>query len=268
VVEPSGVTTDAFGRVWTSDAGIHRLQWFEPDGRLGGQAGTLGSDAGQLRVPGAIVRLGSLGVAVLDIENRRVVTYDLHGRLVGTLVQLDDPALTAQTGRIDPIALAADRGGAVVVADRERDRLLAFDFSGRYLRSLGGVGAKPGSFRGLAGVASTPKGELFTAERANARVQRLDASGRPVTWWPIAVGSKRGAMPVAVDDSSRVAVADEGAGTLWLFSATGVPIASHHGLERPRALAWAPDGSLLVAEAGGSRVTRWRLRLRTAPRGE
>jgi DNA-binding beta-propeller fold protein YncE len=268
VIEPSGVATDAFGRVWTSDAALHRLQWLEPGGRFLGQAGTLGSDPGQLRQPGSIVRLGSLGVAVLDVENRRIVTYDLLGRLVGVLVDLEDPAVASATGRVDPVALAADRGGAMVVADRERERLVAFDFAGRYLRSLGGIGSRPGSFRGLAGIAATPRGELITTERGNARVQRLDASGRPLTAWPLDVGSRRGALPVAVDDSSRVAVADEGAGALWVFDGQGHPIAARRGLDRPRALAFTPDGALLVAEAGGSRVTRWRLRPRSADRGD
>ena len=49
---------------------------------------------------------------------------------------------------------------------------MGFDFSGRFLRTLGGFGARPGSFRGLGGLATAPRGGLVTAERVNARVQR------------------------------------------------------------------------------------------------
>lgn len=256
---PSGVTTDAFGRVWVADEAAHRILWYSPDGTRLGEAGTLGSDPGQFRRPTDLVRLGSLGVAVLDVENRRVVSYDLFGRLLGVLVTLDDPSLRDAVGRVDPVGLAADRGGALMVADRDRDRVLAFDFSGAYLRTLGGVGSRPGSFRGLSGLALGPRGELVTAERTGARIQRLDAGGRVIGSWPLAVAPAPGALPVAVDDSARVAVADETGGTLRLFARDGRLLARLDGLARPTALAFAPDGTLLVAEAGAGSVRRFAL---------
>jgi len=259
VIEPSGVATDAFGRVYVSDAALHRLQRFDARGLWLGEAGVLGSGPGELRRPGAVALLGTLSVAVLDRENRRIVTYDLFGRLIGVLVDLLDDALASEVGRIDPSALAADRGGALYLVDADRDRLLVFDFSGRFLRSVGGFGARPGSFRGLAGVATTPRGELVTAERANRRVQRLDAGGRVVATWPLVVRPGGAALPVAVDDSSRVAVADEAGGRLWVFDGRGRPLAALAGLDGPRALAFAPDGTLLVAEASAGRVSRLKL---------
>ena len=263
-LEPAGVAVDAFGRVVVADAALHRLQRFEPDGRWLGEAGSLGSDAGQLRRPGSVAMLGALAVVILDHENRRIERYDLFGRRLGTLVDLSDPALDQQVGRVDPVALAADRGGALYVADADRDRVLAFDFSGRYLRTIGGFGARPGSFRGLAGIAVAPRGGLVTAERVNARVQCFDLSGRVIAAWPLPVARPAGAMPVAVDDSSRVAVADEAGGRLWVFDDGGRPLAALSGLLRPRALAFAPDGTLLVAEAGRGEVRRFVLE-RAAP---
>lgn len=257
VIEPSGVAVDAFGRVVVADAALHRVQRFEPDGRWIGEAGSLGSDAGQLRRPGSVVMLGALALAILDHENRRIERYDLFGRRLGTLVDLLDPALEGEVGRVDPVALAADRGGALYLADADRERVLAFDFSGRFLRALGGFGGRPGSFRGLGGIALTPRGGLVTAERVNARVQRMDAGGRVTASWPLAAVRAAGAMPVAVDDSSRVAVADEAGGRLWLFDGDGRPLATLGGLDRPRALAFAPDGTLLVAEAGRGEVRRF-----------
>ena len=258
-VEPSGVAVDAFGRVYVTDAALHRLQRFDAQGRWLGESGALGSDPGQLHRPAGVVPYGTLGVAVLDRENLRVVGYDLFGRLMGVLVGLADPALTDRTGRVDPVALTSDRGGALFIADAERDRILAFEFSGRFVRELGGYGARAGSFRGLAGVAAAPRGELVTAERVGARVQRLDAGGRVVAAWPLDVKPGRGRLPVAVDDSARVAVADEASGRLWVFDSAGRTLASLAGLGGPRALAFAPDGTLLVAEAAAGRVRRFTL---------
>ncbi|MBI5711569.1 MAG: NHL repeat-containing protein [Candidatus Eisenbacteria bacterium] len=266
-VEPSGVAADAFGRIYVTDAALHRLERFDAQGRWLGESGALGSAPGQLHRPAGVVPYGTLGVAVLDRENLRVVSYDLYGRLLGVAVDLADAALTDRTGRVDPVALSSDRGGALFIADAERDRILAFDFSGRLVRELGGYGARAGSFRGLAGVASAPRGELVTAERVGARVQRLDAGGRVAAAWPLDVKPGRGRLPVAVDDSARVAVADEATGRLWVFDPAGRTLAWLSGLGGPRALAFAPDGTLLVAEAAAGRVRRFTL-VPAAARGE
>jgi sugar lactone lactonase YvrE len=264
LIEPGGVAVDPFGRIYVTDVAAHRLQRYDTHGTWLGETGALGSDPGQMRSPIAVVPLGTIGVAVLDRENRRVVSYDLFGRLIGVLIDLADPTLADRVGRIDPVALAADRGGAVVVADAERDRLLLFDFSGRFLREVGGYGARAGSFRGVSGVAAAPRGELVTSERTSARIQRFDAGGRVGASWSLPVPAGRGGVPVAVDDSARVAVGDEAGGRLWVFDRSGHLLATASGLAGPRSLAFAPDGTLIVAESRGARVVR--LALEPRPR--
>jgi len=259
LIEPAGLAIDAFGRFVVSDAAAHRVLRYDRDGSWLGQEGTLGSDPGQLRRPTAVVTLGSLGVAVLDRENRRVVSYDLFGRRIGILVDLDAPELVAAVGRIDAIALASDRGGALHVADAARDRILAFDFAGRFLRELGGYGTRSGAFRGLAALATTARGEIVACERGGRRVQQLDAGGRVVLSWPLDVAPGRTPLAVAVDDSGRVAVADAETGVLRVFDPRGRVWAMRRDLLAPRALAFAPDGALLVAEAGAARVRRFTL---------
>lgn len=255
LVEPAGVAADAFGRLHVTDAARHGLVRFDARGAWLGEAGALGSDVGGLRRPAGVTAMGSLGVAVLDGENRRVVLYDLFGRLTGVLADL--AALEDELGRVEPVALAADRGGALHVAEADGDRVLVLDFSGAYVRTLGGFGAGGGSFRGLAALACGPRGELVTVERTGARVQRLDAGGAAIALWPLPAPPGRGSLAVAVDDSSRVAVADESSGRLWLFDRAGRLLGERTGLAAPRSLAFAPDGSLLVAEAAAGRVRRF-----------
>jgi len=263
LVEPSGLAIDAFGRLTVVDAGAPRIARYTSTGGWLDETGALGSDPGELRRPTSAATLGTQGTAVLDRENRRIVVYDLFGRLTGTLVDLSTPELeSAAGGRIDAIAIASDRGGALYVAETSRDRILAFDFSGRYLRSLGGYGSKPGSFRGLAGLATAPRGELLATERAGARFQRLDAGGRVVSAWDLTVRAGRGVLPVAVDDSSRVAIADEITGSLWVFDRSGRVRAERHDLGGPRAVTFASDGALWVAEASNGRVRRFVLAAR------
>lgn len=263
-MEPAGVATDAFGRVYLADATTHELRRYDATGRLLARAGALGSGDGALRRPGSVGLLGAVRVAVLDIENRRVSVYDAFDRWQGHLVRFE--TLESELGRIDPVALASDRGGAFYVADRDRDRILAFDFSGRFVRALGGFGEAPGSFRGLADLAATRHGELVTTERSG-RVQRLDASGQPRAAWMLPGRAGAGALPVAADDSSRIAVGDERRGIVWVFAPDGRPLARAEDVAGPRALAFAPDGTLLVGESAAGRVRRFALEPR-APREE
>jgi DNA-binding beta-propeller fold protein YncE len=260
VLDPAGLAVDAFGRCYVTDAALHRLQWFDRNGRLLGEAGSLGSDRGQMRRPGSVTPLGAARVAVLDRENRRVLTYDLFGRFLDA-IDLTADAFVSKTGAIDPIALASDRGGALYIVDAARDRILALDFSGNLQRTIdrGGAGSV---FRGLHGLAVTPRGELITAEAVGGRIQRFDLGGRPQASWsvPRSPNVKRsGALAVAVDDTGRVAVADESAGTVWVYDQNGVLMARLERLSAPRAVAFAPGGIVLVAEATPGRVRRFRL---------
>jgi len=260
VVEVAGVASDAFGRIWLTDSQLHRVQRFDRKGEWLGETGSLGSDVGQLRRPGSVAPLGAANMAVLDRENRRVLVYDLFGRLQGVRLDLTDEALESQTGRVDPTWLATDRGGALFIADPARERLLIFDTSGRLMRTIGSFGPRVGAFRGLRALAVAPHGELIVTERINARVQRLDAGGRPIASWALPIESKgAGGLPVAVDESGRVAVADETSGRLWVFDAQGRKLVEQSELSRPRALAFAPDGTLLVAEGNPAQVRRFEL---------
>ena len=274
LVEPAGVLGDAFGRVWVSDASLSKLRRWDANGAPLDETGTLGSEPGRFRRPGALARLGSLGIAVLDVENQRVVSYDHHLRLLGVLVDLAASDLERRVGRVRPVALAADRGGAVYVADADRDRLLVFDFAGTFLRELGGFAPRAGGFAGLSDVACGPRGVLVTVERprtpsrkapadslgGRSRVQWLDTGGRVTrSLWLPAWSAQGGEVhvSVAVDDSNRVAVAGERSGELLLIGAEGGVLGRLEGLASPRALGFAPDGTLLVAEAGAGRVRRF-----------
>ncbi len=268
VVEPSGIVVDPFGRIYVSDASLHRVQRFDPDGNWLGESGALGSDLGQMRRPSAVTMLGSGRIGVLDAENRRVLTYDLLGRLIGTVVDLTSPALEGRLGRIDPRALAADRGGAFYLVDAGGQRLLVFDFAGELLRELGGHGAGPGLFRGLAAVAIGPRGTLLTAETVGGRIQHLSSSGNPIACWTLPAGSGGGGIAIAADVSGRVGVADVTLGSLWIYDLDGKRRAAAQGLGRPRALAFGPGGRLWVAEASPARVRRMEIEPPPGPAGE
>ncbi|MEO5989566.1 MAG: NHL repeat-containing protein, partial [Candidatus Eisenbacteria bacterium] len=279
LIEPSGVATDAFGRVYVTDASMHTLQRWDASGHWLDETGTLGDEDTRFRRPSGVTRLGSLGVAVLDLENRRITAYDLQLRLLGVLIRLDEESLEQRVGRIRPVALAADRGGALALADGDADRVLLFDFAGRFTKEVGGLGGRAGAFRDVVAMAMSPNGTLVVVEQrsnpkrrkgapadtavakeAIARVQVLDATGAVLRTWPLSSHDPR-AFACAVDDSGRVAVAtDEGrTASLVVFDPHGQQLAQWMELMGPRAVAFAPDGSLLVVEVAPARMRRLRL---------
>ncbi len=261
LLEPRGLAVDAFGRFFLADAAMHRLERFDARGTWLGESGGLGGGAGQMRRPVAACLLGTLSVAVLDQENQRIVAYDLNGNLAGTVVDLTN-AETVPVERARCELMASDGGGALYLGDPANDRLLVFDFAGRFLRSLGSFGSAPGQLRRLAGVAVSPQGQLLLTERLNARLQRWDPSGKPAAAWSLPVKTGSGALPLAADDSGRVAVADEAAGRLFWFDANGTLLAWADGLGRPAAVVSLGPGKLAVAEAATGRVSLWTARRR------
>ena len=118
------------------------------------------------------------------------------------------------------------------------------------------------------GVAVGSNGEVFIGDTGNHRVVRLDPRGRLVTAWgePTTVSSPgRFAMlsDVAVTPDGAVATLDAGTGDIQLFGADGTARLQLRGLTTSASgLAAGPDGSLWVADTGGSRL------LRLSPQGE
>lgn len=274
LAEPSGVVSDAFGRVWMSDAALHKLVRFESDGRRLDETGALGTEPGQFRRPGALARVGSLGVAVLDIENRRVTVYDHHLRSLGAAIELSAAVLEARIGRVTPVGLASDRGGALYVADAERDRILVFDFAGEYQREIGGFGGRAGGFSGLLAVAVDARGTLVTVERPRGRAKRavvdsltgrsrlqwLDAGGRVLhsVWLPAwSAGAAESGLALAVSAAGWVAVAAERSGVVLVLDADGRELVRASGIGAPRALAFDDAGDLIVAAAGEAHLLRF-----------
>ncbi|MFN8587957.1 MAG: hypothetical protein U0704_09160 [Candidatus Eisenbacteria bacterium] len=267
-VEPAGLAVDAFGTRWVTDAARHRLLRYDAAGTFLGEAGALGSDVTQFRRPGAIAPFGATAMAVLDRENRRVLGYDSRGRNPRVLVDLAASALEQELGRIEPVGLACDAGGALLVADADRDRLLVFDFAGAFQRAIGGYGGGAGTFRHLVAVAAGARGECWTLEwlaggkvkgkggapdsvrAAHLRLQHLDAAGASLgsQEWEAPASSQ---WSLAVSPAGVVAVA--GAGRLWCrASASGDERVRTCALASaaPAAVAFTPDAGLLVATPG------------------
>jgi sugar lactone lactonase YvrE len=76
---------------------------------------------------------------------------------------------------------------------------------------------------------------------------------------PLAAGPSELSVAIAVDALGRIAIAAARSGDVCVLTPDGAPIARLSGLSSPRAVAFADDGTLLVAETGAARIRRWSL---------
>ena len=80
--------------------------------------------------------------------------------------------------------MAITPSGDVFVTDGYgNNRVVHFDGDGRFVKTWGRLGTKPGEFSVPHAIALDSKGCLYVADRNNARVQVFDQSGRFLAEW-------------------------------------------------------------------------------------
>jgi DNA-binding beta-propeller fold protein YncE len=183
---PSGIAFDKGDHLYVVDSLNNRVQQFTKDGKFLRKWGTAGSGDGQFNMPWGIALDTEGDVYVTDWRNDRVQKFTAEGRF---LMQFGTSG--SGDGEFNrPTGIAVDRAGAIYVADWRNDRLQVFDADGSFIAKL-------------TGEATVSK---WGQEKLNASpemwIQRQKAQGleREKQFW--------GPMAVAVDDESRIFVAE------------------------------------------------------------
>lgn len=130
--------------------------------------------------------------------------------------QLVDPDRPESVTRVSPPfnypTHAIEARGSIYVADGYGNaRVHVFTRAGEYTRGWGEPGDQSGAFRLPHGLALGVDGELYVADRLNARVQLFDLDGGLIGAWPA-----RHPNAVAVDANGPFYVAE--LGSVFLFS--------------------------------------------------
>ncbi len=150
-----------------------------------------------------------------------------------------------------PHSIRLDAQGNVWTVDSVSSTILKFSPAGEKLLAIE-VGGQPDPTKttGTADIAFGPNGQLFIADGyGNARILEFDASGKKVREWGTH-GTRPGHFNVPhalVVASGAIFVADRENGRVQKFDLMGKFLAEWPGLVKPMSLAFAKDGSLLVA---------------------
>lgn len=286
--EPRGMATGPDGSVYVADAPSNRILVYQPDGTTRSISGT---GPGTLLEPSGVAVDASGNVYVADTWNARITKFDSSGNFL-TSWGSGEEKLNAETNKVltrtggtaegnaakplgffGPRNVAVDANGHVFIADTGNKRIVVTDDQGQFIGQIGTAGAAPGQFNepiGLAVDATT--NSLIVGDTWNGRVQifPLDASGLPssapssswvVPGWkadtyldPFLAVSSEGKIVVAVPERSTASLYDMSGRALISWGGEGTDEAS---LNRPSGIAFAPDGSVYIAEKGNSRIQRW-----------
>ena len=175
---PSGVCVTPSDQIILSDTGNSRILALEPDGTL----------ITQLVLPESCrptsLAIGQSRLALIDraAANIRVYEMDLSPR---GLISGGRPIVVIGPGDdsvIEPVGIAFEPDGTLLVSDAHDHRIKRFDLEGRLQGSWGDRGNFPGLMNQPVGLA-VAWGQVFVAESLSHRISVFDEAGEFLYQW-------------------------------------------------------------------------------------
>jgi DNA-binding beta-propeller fold protein YncE len=174
----SGIAVDKQDRVYAFTRAKPPVQVYDADGNFLTAWGE--AEIGRAHH----IKVGPDGTIWLtDIDNHVVMQFTPEGKLLKTLGTRGEKGEDS-THLNMPTDMAVTPAGDVFVSDGYgNNRVVHFDKEGRYVKSWGKLGTRPGEFSVPHGIALDSKGRLYVADRNNARVQVFDQAGKFLAEW-------------------------------------------------------------------------------------
>jgi len=156
------------GRLYMPEAGNHRINVFDLDGKFLFDFGGLGSAPGQLNNPESAKFSSDGRLHVADLKNDRIQVFDADGKLLTSF-----GTTGSNPGELKaPAGIALDARDNVYVTEIGNDRVQVFDKHGRFLTQFGRTGSRNGEFGNLHGIiVDKASGWVYVADTANDRIQ-------------------------------------------------------------------------------------------------
>ena len=282
--EPFDVALAPDGRLYVVDAGsANRIRSISAGGRVTTTAGGVegfadGSGvAARFATPSGIALLPDGTLVVADTGNHAIRRVDTAGRVItlagdGTPGWRDGPGRTARFN--GPIGVDVDETGRIIVADTYNDRIRAIgpDLTVTTLAGGDGPGFGDGpaalaTFDTPTDVAVEPDGAVVVVDSGNHVLRRIAPDGRVSTvttagtplFEPLGVAAARDGRLLVTDRGRRVVEISPEYGAQVL--AGGVRgfrngLGEEARFRNPAGVAVAPDGHVIVADAGNRMIRR------------
>ena len=189
--QPTDVAWDSAGNIYISDGYINsRIAKYDKNGDWVMSFGEPGNGPGQLNTPHAIAIDANDNIYVGDRGNRRIQVFDTNGKLLRTFTVSSTPA--AGTKAVNGATPTGDRLAAVAVGapgslcitpgpnqvmfvgeTAYPSRIFKVSLDGKVLGVIGRSGRQLKQFSGVHQIACPSETEIYAAETANWRVQKI-----------------------------------------------------------------------------------------------
>jgi DNA-binding beta-propeller fold protein YncE len=234
---PVGAALDSESRLFVSDSKGAQVVMFSPEGK---PVVSLGAKLMKRPVGLAVDdRLGRLYVG--DLELRKILVYDLKTlKLLKQIGGAVTPGASDPDTLSAPANLAVDREGKLYVSDTLQCRVIVFNSEGKFIRSFGKAGDRPGEFARPKGIAVDSEGNVYVLDAAFGNFQIFNSEGKLLLY----VGSGGDApgefsLPtgMAIDSQDRIYVAEHwtmNKGRLQIFQYLPAQAKSSPVADRPQ----------------------------------
>jgi len=156
------------GKLYLPEAGNHRVDVFDLNGKFLFDFGGQGSEPGKLNNPESAKFSSDGKLYVADLKNDRIQVFDKDGKFLKTWGKSGSGPGELKS----PAGLALDQDDNVYVTEIGNDRVQVFDKDGNFLATWGKKGSAVGEFGNLHGIIiDKGTGLIYVADTANNRVQ-------------------------------------------------------------------------------------------------
>ena len=269
----AGLEVDHGGNIFVLDSDSGTISKFNPEGRLLGSFGSLGTDFKEFVDPTGISLDLEGNIYVADTGNARIQMFDKQGKFVGAFGSMGLLSVgVAEAGYQkpeenkrhelfeSPEAITVGLSGNLYVVDRRAGSVNIFDSDGNYIKSFGTMVSPRG-------IAMDSYGNIYVVEQGNNRVVKFDQNGKMLKTWGT-FGSDNGMFKapygIVIDSSDNVYVADSVNDRIQKFNSDGTFIAklgirgtSAGQFISPHGLTIDSSDNLYVVDTGNYRVQKF-----------
>jgi DNA-binding beta-propeller fold protein YncE len=250
----SAVAVDSRDRVYLFHRGKLPVLCFERDGKF-----IRGWGDDLIKMPHGIRIDRDDNVWVTDTGHHLVLKFSPRGKLLLSLGTADKPG-TGLDQFDRPTDIAFGPAGEVYVSDGYgNSRVMVFDARGKFVKTWGKPGTKPGEFSLPHCIRVDSQKRVLVGDRENKRIQVFDSEGNVLAIW-------EGFAPygLEIDRDGTIFVADVLTNRILQLDAAGRIVHDWGGegaepgkFRAPHMLATDSAGNLFIAEVDGMRMQKF-----------